>query len=311
MHNISSISPEISLYVHPFATPITWEDFVQVGSYAIALDGYVPGPTRYSDAGPHASFDHHHGVDRLSTRATCAQVLMSIRMGLFQRFRDEQGPRADVFVNDCDEDVCLSWALLCRPDMCQSASNPLINRLVAAEDMLDSTAGMYPFPADAPLLRELAWIFEPYRLFRQSGGLQRGKAIEFRSIIDDVAGRVFLHVVGRGREVSLDTRYEVLHRGRGWTAVQEIGANARAGMFADGIRAFVSVRQLDKQRWAYAIGKASSFIPLDLEDLTNTLNNAEACTLDRWGGGNVIMGSPRAGGSTLSPDSLFAILDRA
>ncbi len=65
-------------------------------AFSIALDGYVRGGPQYDWRGPHISFNHHEDVDRLATRATCAQVLMSLRSGLFGRFRDGQGPKAQV-----------------------------------------------------------------------------------------------------------------------------------------------------------------------------------------------------------------------
>jgi ribonuclease HII len=53
---------------------------------------------------------------------------------------------ADVFMNDCDEDVCMSWALIHNHVWSQGVVNPSWNRLVAMEDILDATAGAYPFP---------------------------------------------------------------------------------------------------------------------------------------------------------------------
>lgn len=39
------------------------------------------------DEGPRANFNHHEGVSRLETRATCGQVLLAIRMGLQRNVR--------------------------------------------------------------------------------------------------------------------------------------------------------------------------------------------------------------------------------
>jgi hypothetical protein len=105
-----------------------------------------------------ANFNHHEGVSRLETRATCAQVLLAVRQGFFRRFTGT----VHVYVNDCDEDVCLSVFLLRYPHLCQGVINPLLNRLVAMEDMLDSTACSYAYPPEMKSLQTLAWIFAPY-----------------------------------------------------------------------------------------------------------------------------------------------------
>lgn len=53
--------------------------------FSIALDGYVNVGPRFDHEGPRVNFNHHEEVDRLATRATCGQVLMAIRQGLFTR----------------------------------------------------------------------------------------------------------------------------------------------------------------------------------------------------------------------------------
>lgn len=279
-------------------------------AFSIALDGYVRGGPQFDPKGPHISFNHHEDVDRLATRSTCAQVLMSLRSGLFGRFRDDQGPRAQVYVNDCDEDVCTSWTLLKHHYQAEGTMNPLLNRLVAMEDMLDCTAGAYPFPKDLPALQELAWVFEPYRQFRASGQLDNKQPAAYRSVICDVEHRILQHVAGKGQKVSLDTRYERLGGGKGWALVKELGAQARTGMLSDGIRLFVSVRERHDHQMAYVIGRMDPFLPIDLVELARVLNAHEGKT-DTWGGGSTIIGSPRNMGSNLKPEDIVRLVDAA
>lgn len=284
-----------------------WEDFCRESpKFSIALDGYVSGPPRYDPAGPHLSLNHHEEVDRLATRSTCAQVLMAIRHGLFERFRLNGEPEAKAYVNDCDEDVCLSIALLQNHHLVETASNPRLNRLVAMEDALDCTAGAYPFHKDLPILREMAWIFEPYRSFRARGG-SRDTTIQL-CVICDVGHRIWSHVMGHGKELPLDMRYSRIGGGKGWAMVQEEGPQARTGMFADGIRIFLSVRERPDGRYQYVIGKMSPFLELDLVQLTRLLNEAEA-NPDLWGGGDAIIGSPRQAGSKLKPEEVGTLID--
>lgn len=310
----------IKLVVCPSQTPITWETFVgSEDRFAIALDGYVTGGPRFDAQSVKANFNHHEGCDRLATRATCAQVLMAIRQGLFKTFRNHEGPQATVYVNDADEDVCTSWYLLKHNAVCGQSMNPLLNRLVMMEDCLDATAGAYPFPADLPVLRELAWVFEPYRQFRLSGQIDKKDPQAYRSVIEDVEGRIGRHITGSGQEVPLDTRFERVGGGKGWSMVKEIGAQARTGMFADGIQAYVSVRERGEGRWTYTVGRMSNFIPFDCQKIFDICNAAEfkadkddgspMCLEDHWGGSPMIGGSPRVGGSKIPPSIMEKIVN--
>jgi hypothetical protein len=198
-----------------------------------------------------------------------------------------------------------------RPGTCLVITICASSRLVALEDALDATAGAYPLPVDSPALRELAWIFEPYRQFRMSGQLDRRDAQSprrFRSIIDDVTHRIEQHVVGRGGELAIDARYERIGGGPGWTMVREIGAQARTVMFADGIRAYVSVRERADGRWSYTVGRMSPFVRFKLEAIYKLCNAMEASEGvsggDVWSGSDTVGGSPRIHGSRISPDEL-------
>lgn len=324
----------IRLHVNPHIPFVHWEYFTapEALRFAVALDGYVRGGPRFDPQGPWANFNHHEDVDRLATRATCAQVLISIRQGLFSTVFEtpEDGPRVEAFVNDCDEDVCTAWMLINNQHLVTHTMNPLINRLVSVEDHLDCTAGAYPFPLHLPMLRELAWVFEPYRLFRLGGGLDKKDPAAYRSIITDVEHRILQHVAGRGKEVPIDGRFVRIGGGKDWVMVREIGAQARSGMFAEGIRSFISVREVpaptsERQRYVYVIGKMAPFIRRDLIKVARKLNLAEweareayGEPLDiiqreqrTWGGGNTIIGSPRVHGSVLTPDQVAKIYENA
>jgi hypothetical protein len=307
----------IELYVHTSgvgpgdAPSCSWDYFSKYAPpFSVALDGYVHEGPNFDSTKVIVNFNHHEGVDRLATRATCAQVLMAIRQGMFSKFRDFNGAQAKVYVNDCDEDVCTSWFLLNNYHLVEGTMNPLINRLVSMEDALDSTAGAYPFPVDLPALKEMAWIFEPYRQFRMSGALEKREYEAYKSIITDVENRILQHVTGHGKSaIMLDTRYELIGGGNGWSMVKEVGPYARTAMFSEGIKAYVSVRERSDGRYTYTIGKLSPFIPFDLINITATLNREDDIIGDdKWGGGNNIMGSPRSRGSSIKPEKLSEII---
>jgi len=300
----------ISLSMRPGAAPPSWDEFCAThGPYTIGLDGYVASGTRFDPAGPRLNLDHHMEVDRLATRATCAQALLAVRQGLFECFQDGDGPRAEVCVNDCDEDVCTSWFLLAHPDLAAPGRCPPLNRLVGVVDVLDTTAGAYPLPPDLSLLKELAWVFAPYHSFRQSGELYRRRPEGHRGVVAEVSSRIERHLAGRGGTHPLDGRYQRLGGGPGWAMIREVGAQARIAAAADGIRAYVAARERPDGRWAYAVGRASPFVPFDVPGILGALNEAEGAAEDRWGGNDLVGGSPRARGSRLPPGEVERVIN--
>jgi len=303
----------INLYVDPKKIPMRWRTFqAHARPRSIALDGYVSEGPRFNPEGPWANFNHHDGVSRLETRATCAQVLMALRQGLVEAFSDETGAfDASVFVNDCDEDVCLSITLLRHAHLVTGVMNPLVNRLVFMEDMLDTTAGAYPFPRNLGALHQVMWVFNPYHRFRASGQLDHRNAREFAQVILDVEQRVLAYVAGKADNIELDTRYDVVAQHTGWVMVREIGVNARLGVFAGGNKAFVVVRELPNGRYGYVICRSSQFVPFPIPKFRARLNEAEGPTIgDLWGGGDFVIGSPRVSGSRLTPKEVTEIIER-
>lgn len=292
---------------------MAWEKFVeQAPPFSIALDGYVSGPPRHMvRPKTAASFNHHEGVSRLATRSTSGQALLAMRKGLYSlAFQRSGTPTAVLHVQDCDEDCCLAIALLRSPRIVLQDRNPLLNRMVAVEDLLDVTAGAYPFPLDMAALETSAWIFAPYKSFRISREIERREEAAYRAVIEAVGVRIHQYLDGRGQRVKLDTRYQVLRRGTGWVMVREVGHQSRAGMANDGIHGFVSVAERPDGRWTYSIGRLSPFSDFDVPSLLVELDRVEGTPDDPWGGSDDIGGSGRLRGSRLDPDEIFAIVEQ-
>lgn len=305
----------VSLKVEPKTPPVKWKKFIQnYPPRSIALDGFVFGPPRHisKDGRDYASLNHHELVNRYATRATCGQVLMSIRMGMLEEmFRDDRGNLDfTVYANDCDEDVCLSWFLLRHSEMARNPINPQINRLVHLEDLMDATAGAYPFPIEGAALAEIGWIFHPYHLIRLNNGLGRRSAEEFRAVIEDVEHRIMDYITGKGKTVELDTRYKIINQYGNFVIMEEIGAQCRTKMYSDGIRSFLAVKKRPDGVYDYKIGKMSPYIKMDLIGAMKTLNDLEGLSdnPDQWGGGDTIGGSPRIGGSRLKPEQIAEVV---
>jgi hypothetical protein len=312
------------MHVDPEATPMSWDQFCKsTPPYSIALDGYVSDVSLFDASAPRANFDHHSlnkndstkrdfpgkRIDRLITRATCGQLLIAIRTGLLQCFRDEGGVHAELYVLDGDQDVCTSWHLVKHSEQIEREYNPRLNRLVTLEDTLDSFGGAYPLPIDLPDLQELAWVFEPYTNFRLSGGVDRKNGDEFVSMIQETEQRICLYVMNEGHSIPLQTKYDIISSGIGWCMVHEEGAQARTAMVANGIRAFISVRERGDGTYAYTVARTAPFVRFSVPAILDALNAAEGCTIDRWGGSDTIGGSPHVAGSKLNPHEVKDIVD--
>lgn len=309
----------VILHTDPKTPPMSWEEFQKSKPpFSIALDGYVAaGPAYKLGPEPYLNFNHHEGCDRLATRATCGQVLMALKQGLVDCLRSEGAVQAHCWVNDCDEDVCMSWFLLRHWSMVEKTAYLKLTRLVNVTDTLDSTAGAYPYPKDLPILQDIAWVFDPYRQYRLSGKLDLKDSEGQREVIETVEDRILLHITGQGEQLPLDTSYKTLHKGSGWILCQEIGAQAKTGLWGDGVKAFVSFRERPGQPgvYTYTVGRLSPFVlQFDILRLFDILNQAEGLgpeARDRWGGANTIGGSPRISGSKLTPDEIIKIVEGA
>lgn len=303
----------IDLFVEPRITK-TWDQFLQEKPpFSIALDGYVADKPRYDPRGPWLNFNHHEYVDRMSTRSTTAQVHLAIKQGLFMRYVDGGIPTARVFVNDPDYDVCVAWWLLQNHERIEGVkSEPLISKLVSVTDFMDTTGGLYPLDPNTRLMRERAWIFHPYSDARSSGRVPRMDVGEMRNVIDTVTGRINEYLLGQGKEEPVDTRYDRIGGGKSWAMVRELGTEARGRIIADGIRAFVSVRDDEDGSYNYTLARVSPFIPFPVQDLLEYLNTIEGYAVDDplgWGGSDLIGGSPRKNKTKIKPEELERIIN--
>lgn len=296
------------LHCEPNTPPRVRREFRQnAPEGSIAIDGYVTGPVFWEPKRRILNLNHHEGCDRLSTRCTAAQAVLLMRMGLRRAFEGIEA--VNVYCNDCDHDVTSTAWVLENNFMSGAVVNPILNRILEIEDMLDTTAGAYGFPVDLPAVEENNWIFESYNRARLNGALARRDEHEFRSIIREGGTRITHAVCGRGERLPLDTKFDILAPYPGWCLVNEVGLNARLGVFGSSIDAFVAVRPHGPDRHAYSIGRRSIFVPFNIGRIIAALNEAEGNAIDRWGGGDTIAGSPRASGSKLAPEEVAKIVN--
>jgi len=302
----------IRVYLEPRVV-IKWQDFTNSKPpFSIALDGYVKGPPRFLIQGPYANFNHHEGVARIATRSTCAQVYYYIRLGLLDTFQKNGKPNARVYINDVDQDVCLScWLLKNSAKLEGLRFDNVLVQLILFEDILDASAGAYPINPENPQIRRQAWIYEPYTQARTDGSIYSMSKKEMKDILRSVCVRIDAAIDGRSGEIELDTRFEKIGGGPGWQLINEKGPYARTKLFSKKIKAYVAVVENKEDTYAYTIGKMSPFVMFPLERIYGALNKAEGLSSQEncWGGSAIIGGSPRKTGSRLSPEKIQKVIN--
>lgn len=295
---------------------VSWDEFSAYPPYGIAIDGYCAGPPRSSDDGLLLNINHHEQVDRIATRSSCAQALHLVKMGLYDTFSDRNGPRATLYVNDCDQDVQWTTYLLMNPDQIEDPRFKFrIKDMINLEDVLDMSAGLYPIKKRWHLLKRLLWVSEPYTAARCDGTLQTMDGKSMHELLRESHRRIRATLAGRGKEIEPDDRFEVVADFERWQFIREIGMHARIGIAQRGLKAFVSQVCADDGRARYVIVRRSRFIRwFPLEDICRRLNEAEGIgpgDKDRWGGSDNVIGSPRERGSKLREDAVLLIVKTA
>ncbi len=302
----------IRIYLEPREV-MTWQDFINTKPpFSIALDGYVKGPPRFLIQGPYANFNHHEGVARIATRSTCAQVYYYIRLGLLDTFQKKGAPNAGVYINDVDQDVCLSCWLLKNSEKLEGLRfDNILVQLILLQDILDASAGAYPIHPDNPQIHRQAWIYEPYTRARADGGLYSKSKKEMKDILWSVCARIDAAVDGRSGKVELDTRFEKIGGGPGWQLIEEKGPYARTKLFSEKIKAYVTLVETRGDTYVYTIRKMSPFVMFPLERIYGALNESEGLSspTNCWGGSAIIGGSPRKTGSRLTPEKLQQVIN--
>jgi hypothetical protein len=303
----------IELEVRP-GPALTREEFLSTHPpRSIALDGYVFGEPWLvvRPNGPYRNFNHHETVDRSCTSATCEQARRAVVLGLYDLFREGGQRSAHLFVNDCDQDVCLATWILMNPDR---ASEPLVRMISQIEDLLDMSAGAYPMPHEGDLLCEVRWVFDPYTRARP---LLAGMTAEaMREIIRDVHHRLDRFAMGRAEGIALSGEYTRLGGGDGWSLVEVSHQAAREKVLASGVRAAIELfgrAGPNDERYVYSVWRRSEYVVgFPVREILMALNRAEGfqeVDPTGWGGSDNVGGSPRVRGSSLDPKAVETIVN--
>ena len=289
---------------------ITREEFLETHPpFSIALDGYVAGEPflAVNDKGPYRNFNHHEAVDRSCTSATCEQVRRAIALGLYDLYKGERGPRATLWANDCDQDVCLATWILFNPSR---ASEPWVRTLSYIEDLLDMSSGGFPMPDERDLLGEIRWVFEPY-----TGNRHRLAELGeegMHDIIQESHTRIERFLNGESKITPLLGDYREIGGGDGWVLVEIDHQHARQKMVEANIKAAVELYAQKDDHYMYAIWRRSEYIVnFPILEILRQLNIAEGFDpegVTGWGGSENVGGSPRGVGSKLTPSEVEAVV---
>lgn len=281
---------------------------------SIALDGYVQGPA-LDPKGKRFSFDHHAGVIRMVTKATCEMVREAIILGL------PTGPEMTAYVNDLDGDTVMSVWLLQNPDKVRDAKVADLTHRIGLTDAHGPVFDAHPM--HAVLTPPPAWKPDspPQSLDMLAGMLAKVTAY--------VAGE-FNPATVRGEELSQGYGWNPQ---RGWFPVET--REGFAGFYGAGaVLGFLHQPAANGTR-AYTVAKASDLVAADLgpgskarpvtsvdqfeDTVLGALGRAEQAAnpsqslAHTWGGGSSIGGSPRnADGSSsrLTPEDVLAVFQR-
>jgi hypothetical protein len=301
----------VSLKIMP-GKVVSREEFLATHpGYSIGLDGYVTGEPflAITPKGPYRNFNHHESVDRSCTSATCEQVRRAVILGLFDLYHGQHGPRATVWVNDCDQDVCLATWVLFHP---HRAGEPWVRTLAYVEDLLDMSAGGFPLPDQRDLLGEVRWVFEPYTGRRST--VTALDADGMANIIHEVHQRIERFLSGQGETLPLLGAYKVLGGGTGWMMVEIDHQHARQKMVEAGVKAAVELFARVNDRYVYSIWRRSEYIvDFPVAEILRELNVAEGYAPEDvrgWGGSENVGGSPRGTGSRLGPDAVQVVVNQ-
>ncbi len=277
----------------------TW-DFSTLAPKTIALDGAVQGPA-VDPAGQRFSFDHHAGCLRLVTKATCAQVLDALLLGL--------NPSGfNVLINDIDGDTVMSVWLLKNPGV---VNDPLVQELVNVVGNIDAHGPAYPLN-DAQA--ELAHVFYKGVMAPESFARYVAKdygTCDLAVLLEDCLHQLrtwhdnpSAYVVNAPKQA--DPAFEITHKAESFVMVKSAGF-AFGACYKQALNAVILYSDCPDGSITYTIGKKSEFVAgFDIPAILAALNAAEP----GWGGGSTIGGAPRnADGSRsrLTPDEVFAI----
>jgi hypothetical protein len=282
----------------------------------IFLDGAAEGEPFLDVAQRVYNLDHHEGCIRAFTLATCEQAFVMVRKGL-----DLNAGEWTVHANEPDLDTVLAiWVLLNHQRLgdADAAVRRAILPILRLEGVIDAHGfgliEICAFPDE--------WLDQTKRTLERIGAREKqlksqGKwaqtdvldyTAETLHAIDQVVfapGQVedLWSVEEIARVAITDERTAIVCRSD--AGIYEVEEALRK-QHPDRLGVIV----LQKDRGTYTLRQSDSFLPISLAELYERLNAIDPAvrSTNRWGGSEEIGGSPRATGTSLSPQRVADVV---
>lgn len=288
----------------------------------IYLDGAAEGGPFLDVEKAVFNLDHHEGCVRSFTLSTCEQAMVIIRKGVDLQRRDWT-----IHANDPDLDTVFAiWLLL--NHMRLNEADPEIRRkvmpLVRLQGVIDAHGlemqELCGFPPDmeASIFAELERLRSREIALKKEGVWQEIDFLEYTAgILRAIDAMIYssrhfegvLEVEELARAEIGDNQLAIVCRGE--TGIYEVEPHLRR---LHGRRLGVIILQKDPK--TYTLRQVETFLPATLESAYKRLNLIDPAagnrrSGNRWGGSGEIGGSPRATGTSLTPQQIADALGQA
>ncbi|WKZ56175.1 MAG: hypothetical protein QY326_05395 [Bdellovibrionota bacterium] len=270
-------------------------------SCAVALDGILDAAPFIDLTARIANLDHHKGVSRINCPCSACQAMELVSSGALDALSDHGRRIMFIYAEDGDLDVVLGeWSLENAELLRYKGVQETVRPLFELEDRLDRWCGASAISPNERLVRQMAWINEPF-VQAQRNPLFMHDAQGMARVICEARDRVSAFVFGVAGEADLNTRYQLTPMVNGWGVLREYGYYARALACSEGLDALLSVRGLGRQRVTYNLFRTSPQSPFPIEAAQAELNRREAILCNGggprlWGGAkDMFTASPRTG----------------
>lgn len=260
---------------------------------SIALDGAVRG-THLDFSANRWSFDHHApNQPSIATRSSSMQVLLALRAGL------DVSKVEDVYVSSIDADSVTATALILNPSLANNEE--VIKYVVMYLDTVDSLG-----PAGALQNESMSFHYSLKAGFKQelTTSLLLEKVELFMSLVEE--GELFKESPPRKNPctlVSISNDGDVIEMEPGEFSFNDIYASANVGILYSPSKVTVGIKS------SFVTDKNMARDGLfDLFDAAEARAGApvdkEGNLVDRWGGKDLVGGSPFGASTLLSVDEV-------
>lgn len=268
------------------------------------------------------NLDHHDGVERSFTLATCEQALVLVRKGL-----NLSDKKWEIWANDPDLDTVLAiWILLNHMHL-KTGDTPVyraIVPLIRVEGIIDGLGLEYQDVAGLPrashkeVMNRIDHLREDERRIKSEG---RWDDIDFATYTRKLLNRID-EMFFRAEDFKDFKGLEELARAELDQNNSVIVYRTDMGIYEmeEYLKRVYGTRPalllLQKADAVYTIRKSDLFFPLEMERVYRFLNHEDPEVTgrnreNRWGGSQEIGGSPRLTGTGLKPSEIVRICRQA